>query len=301
MKERFEGPEGKRRLIAALQGQKACKSEVAIGEALAESCEVAEFSAGEVLITEGAADTDVYFIISGSFSIIVKGQVVAKRAAGDSVGEMSAIEPTIPRSATVVADDTCVVAKVSEENFVRIANQYPILWRSIAQELSKRLLQRNSLINKPNDHPRLFIISSKEALHVAQEIASQLAHDVHPVLWTGVFFASSYALEALEKAVDESDFAIAIAQPDDTTTSRGVESKTARDNVIFELGLFMGRLSRARTILFQPQGQELKLPSDLNGLVAVTYPVGDRKNLTSLLTAPCHEVRKLVQKLGVRK
>ncbi len=301
MKTRFDGLEGKKRLIAALKDQKACKGDLAIGTAIADACVVQELKTGDVLIKEGDSDTDVYFIVSGSFSVIVKGKVVATRSTGDTVGEMSAIEPSIPRSATVVADDTCVVAKLPEDAFVRIADENPTLWRSIAQELSKRLLQRNSLISQPNDHPVLFIISSKEALAIAQEIASQLSHDVHPVLWTGVFFASSYALEALEKAVDSSDFAIAIAQPDDKTTSREVESPSVRDNVIFELGLFMGRLGRARTILFQPKGQELKLPSDLNGLTAVTYPVGDSKKLTSLLTAPCHEVRKLVQELGVRK
>ena len=49
-------------------------------------------------------------------------------------------------------------------------------------------------------------------------------------------------MESLERELDQSDFAIAIAQPDDLTESRGEAKPTPRDNVIFELGFFMGRL-----------------------------------------------------------
>lgn len=303
MKERFEGTDGKRRLLAALQSQKVCSADAAaIGAALAEVAEVREVKAGEAIIDEGAHDNDVFFILAGAFSILVKGHLVATRAVNDCVGEMSAIDPSLPRSASVVANETSVVAKVTEPEFIRIADAHPKLWRSLSTELAKRLNQRNTLVTQPNDKPRLFIISSKEALAIARDIQAILEHDVLVQIWTdGVFFASGYALEALEAAVDQSDFAIAIAQPDDTSTSRGVESKIARDNVIFELGLFMGKLGRRRTILFQPQGQELKLPSDLQGLTAVTYKVGDPKDMPSLLGAPCTQVRKLIQEFGVRK
>ncbi|MBK7999022.1 MAG: nucleotide-binding protein [Verrucomicrobia bacterium] len=183
-----------------------------------------------------------------------------------------------------------------------MANAHPSLWRNIAAELASRLLQRNALVSKPNEKAKLFVISSKEALPIAREIQSILQHDLIVQVWTdGVFFASSYALEALEQVVAASDFAIAIAQPDDTVKSRGADSKVARDNVIFELGLFMGRLGRQRSILFQPLGQELKLPSDLHGLTAVSYAPGNPQELTTLMGPPCTEVRKLAQRLGVRK
>ncbi len=303
MKERFEGSNGKRRLLAALQSQKVSVGDDNIAAALAEVVEILEIQTGTSIITEGAHDNDAFFILAGTFAILVRGHEVATRAVNDCVGEMAAIDPSLPRSATVVAKETSVVAKISEPNFVRVADAHPKLWRVLAQELAKRLSQRNQLLTRPNDKVRLFIISSKEALAiVAQEIQVILQHDVLVQIWTdGVFFASGYALEALEAAVDDSDFAIAIAQPDDTTTSRGIISKTARDNVIFELGLFMGKLGRRRTILFQPEGQELKLPSDLQGLTAISYKVGQSKDMPALLGAPCTLVRKLIQELGVRK
>ena len=45
------------------------------------------------------------------------------------------------------------------------------------------------------------------------------------------------------------DFAAFIISPDDTVISRDAENLAPRDNVIFELGLFMGVLNRQRVFL----------------------------------------------------
>jgi CRP/FNR family cyclic AMP-dependent transcriptional regulator len=56
--------------------------------------ELIEVAAGQSVITQGGEDNDLYFIVSGSFDIIVNGRHVAIRGANNSVGEMSAIQPT---------------------------------------------------------------------------------------------------------------------------------------------------------------------------------------------------------------
>src|SRR5260370_4472034 len=115
------------------------------------------------------------------------------------------------------------------------------------------------MIQPANEFPKLFIISCSEALPVANELRAQLEHDVFSSVWDqGVFFAGGYPLEALEKAVSESDFAVAIAQPDDIVESRGTRYSTLRDNVLFELGIFLGRLTRHRAILLHPRVTGLK-------------------------------------------
>ncbi|MEX3901302.1 MULTISPECIES: TIR domain-containing protein [Paraburkholderia] len=42
-----------------------------------------------------------------------------------------------------------------------------------------------------------------------------------------------------------------------------LNGRRPRDNVVFELGLSMGRLGRKRGILMEPRGEGVKLPSDM--------------------------------------
>jgi CRP/FNR family cyclic AMP-dependent transcriptional regulator len=194
-----------------------------------------------------------------------------------------------------------VTLKISSADFMSLGRTYPQIWLPIARELSRRLHQRNDLIPPPNEYPKLFVISSTEALDVAREIQAQLEHDVFSTVWNeGVFFAGGYSLEALEKAVTESDFAVAIAQPDDIVETRGSKHTTLRDNVLFELGLFMGKLTRHRAILIHPRVTGLKLPSDLHGLTLASYAQGQPSELAARLGPACNQIRKIVKSLGVR-
>jgi predicted nucleotide-binding protein len=232
---------------------------------------------------------------------VIKGNEYRIRNAGQHVGEMAAIEPAQKRSATVVAHDKVVALKLTNAAFMSLGKTYPQIWLPIARELSRRLYQRNELIAPPNEYPKLFIISSAEALGVAREVQAQLDRDVFSTVWPdGVFFAGGYPLEALEKAVSESDFAVAIAQPDDVVESRGTTQPTLRDNVLFELGLFMGKLSRHRAILLHPRVTALKLPSDLQGLTLLSYTPGKPDELPARLGPACNEIRKIVKNHGVR-
>jgi CRP/FNR family cyclic AMP-dependent transcriptional regulator len=153
----------------------------------------------------------------------------------------------------------------------------------------------------PNKAPKLFIISSSEAKSIAHAVRDGLEHDVFSKVWDdGVFFAGGYPLEALEAEVAQADFAVAIAEPDDIVESRGVKAPTVRDNVLFELGLFMGKLTRYRAILVHPKVKGLKLPSDLHGLTVVPYEPGDPTTLAARLTPVCDQIRAVVKRLGVR-
>jgi CRP/FNR family cyclic AMP-dependent transcriptional regulator len=73
-----------------------------------------------------------------------------------------------------------------------------------------------------------------------------------------------------------------------------------RDNVLFELGLFMGKLTRYRTILIHPRVKDLKIPSDLQGLTLIPYEPGDDATITTRIAPVCDHVRELVKRLGVR-
>jgi CRP/FNR family cyclic AMP-dependent transcriptional regulator len=300
MKERFEGP-ARPKLIEALLRQEFVSGNADLANALADRGQLVEFQKGDRIITQDAEDDDIYLLISGAAAVVIKGNQINTRKAGQHVGEMAAIEPAQKRSASIVALETVVALKLTSLEFNSIGNEYPKIWLPLARELARRLFQRNALIPTPNEHPKLFIISSTESLDVAREIQSQLHRDVFSAVWSqGTFFAGGYSLEALEKAVNESDFAVAVAQPDDIIETRGAKYPTVRDNVLFELGLFMGRLSRYRAILIHPRVIDLKLPSDLHGLTLLSYESGKPSELPSLLGPACNEIRKLVKDLGVR-
>jgi hypothetical protein len=92
------------------------------------------------------------------------------------------------------------------------------------------------------------------------------------ILWTqGIFDPGANFLEALIKTLDTTDFAILVMTPDDVILSGDEVSLAPRDNVLFELGLFMGRLGRERCFFVHERDLKLKISSDLLGISAVKY------------------------------
>ena len=73
--------------------------------------------------------------------------------------------------------------------------------------------------------------------------------------------------------------------PDDEVVSRNEKSDAPRDNVILELGLFMGALSHERTFMIIPREYDIKVPTDLRGLTSLSYKSDDSNDLTALLGA----------------
>jgi CRP/FNR family cyclic AMP-dependent transcriptional regulator len=298
MIERFEGESGRQNLTEAIRSQKIVSGVTDLAERIMDLSSLIEVDPGTSIIEQGAEDNDVYLIIAGAFDIFVNGRKVARRFANDHVGEMAAIQPTQLRSATVTATEKSVLCKLTEPQLTEIARQYPDVWRFIAKELARRLEQRNAHVTATHEKIRIFIISSAEALEIARTIQNAFEYDFTVVVWTdGVFRASWYPIESLERQLDQSDFAIAVAQPDDTMLSRGESAPATRDNVIFELGMFIGRIGRQRSFLVEPRGEEVKLPSDLSGITALTYKY-DAENLAAAMGPACNRIRAIVRELG---
>ena len=303
MIDRFKGKAGKTLLAEALRRQPLVQGNAAIANELAKATKLATFQPSDVLIQQGGADTDISFILDGRVSIAVNGNIVANRKGGQHIGEMALIDPVGRRIATVTAVDETTVARVPSTAFVTVANAYPEIWRRLAAELVERFRQRGADLREPNAEPRVFIGSSVEGLPVAKAIQAGLAHANAIVeTWTqNVFTPSKGTMEALEKKAATSDFAVLIATADDAATIRGKNQAVARDNVILELGLFMGAIGRERTVFVLPRGVNMHIPTDLLGITPLTYqPPAKPADLAARLGPVCTDLETLINFHGAR-
>jgi len=118
--------------------------------------------------------------------------------------------------------------------------------------------------------PRIFIGSSGEGLDVAKYVKNYLGVDFDCYLWTDdIFKYNESVLETLLKEASLFDFGLLIATKDDFLRSRNKAFDVARDNVVFEYGLFLGRVGSSRAFVIQEEGT--KLPSDLFGITTPRF------------------------------
>jgi len=143
--------------------------------------------------------------------------------------------------------------------------------------------------------PKIFIGSSTEQLEIAYFIQENLEHDSQTTVWTqGIFKLSNNVLDSLIKSLNDFDFAIFVFHPDDITQIRNESFETVRDNLIFELGLFIGKLGKEKVFFLIPRTiQKLHLPTDLLGIIPGSYDnTREDNNLQAGLGPFCNQVRK---------
>lgn len=132
----------------------------------------------------------------------------------------------------------------------------------------------------------VFIGSSSEGKDVAHRLAVGLDHSglTESTVWThGVFSPGQHPLAALVGRAQAADFAVMVLSPDDDVESRSSKEQAPRDNVVFELRLFMGALGPERTYMVLPDGVNLKLPTDLAGITYLPYPTRNDGNVAAAL------------------
>lgn len=148
--------------------------------------------------------------------------------------------------------------------------------------------------------PRVFIASSVEGLRVAKAINSVLDYDTTPTLWqSGTFRLGSTALDDLLTKSSEMDFAVFVFTPDDVSEIRESTERIVRDNVVFELGLFIGAIGKTRCFIVQPRATDMHIPTDLIGVNKTSY-VADRPDgdVASAVNHPCTDILNEIARQG---
>jgi predicted nucleotide-binding protein len=163
-------------------------------------------------------------------------------------------------------------------------------------------------------HPQVFVGCATQDLAVAEAVQQKLEYDAEVEIWNeGTFVPSIAALNSLMAKTKSVDFAVLIATGTDKLTrtitqQTGIERSVEvdeilpipRDNVLFELGLFMGAIGQDRTFLMIDRAiTDLKLPTDLSGITHLDFD-GTKTNLQSAVGSACTTIKNRIQELGRR-
>jgi predicted nucleotide-binding protein len=151
--------------------------------------------------------------------------------------------------------------------------------------------------------PSLFIGSSSEGLSIARALQAELDEECEPLVWEqGFFVPTGTTIGTLTERVQNFDFAAFVFTPDDSLIIKGSANAAARDNVILELGIFIGALGKERVFIVHPRDQELHLPSDLAGVTCLTYRSNRKdRNLRAAVGPAATAIRNRIVSLGIRR
>jgi hypothetical protein len=149
--------------------------------------------------------------------------------------------------------------------------------------------------------PRLFIASSVESLPIAEAVNVNLDHELEVTIWrSGTFRLSSTTIDDLVAKSSTVDFALFIFAPDDIATIKSKKEHIVRDNVLFEMGLFIGAIGKERSFILKPRDQEMHLPTDLLGTTPADYDANRSDgDLASATNRACALIKSEVRRIGL--
>ena len=155
------------------------------------------------------------------------------------------------------------------------------------------------------NRPTVFIGSSFERIHTAEALKAGLVPYADATVWdeVGVFEQNDSIFGGLLRAADLFDFAVFVFDTDDEALIRRSRVQVVRDNVLFEFGLFTGRIGRGRTFRLSANGTpKTHIPVDLAGIVHLTFsePANGGLALRRALGPTCERLAAEFEKQGRR-
>ena len=157
----FDNQYARERILQTLRRNPVIDDDLAIAQSIYDVGELVGFDHGHNIISEGEQDTDVYFLLSGEVDIVFTGRKRTMRSAPNQIGEMAAIEPGKPRSASArVRSDTASAWKVSGPNFHSIWAKNGRLKERLQVEMSARHRERiaaETVFNENSNIPWLLV------------------------------------------------------------------------------------------------------------------------------------------------
>lgn len=148
-----------------------------------------------------------------------------------------------------------------------------------------------------NELPNVFIASSVEGLSAAEAVNIKMEYEARIKQWDNAFALSAVTITSLIKRAKETDYGIFVFHPDDKTTIRGNTYSVVRDNVLFELGLFIGALGIEKCFVMIPKSweNEFRLPTDLAGVTTTTYD-DQLDDMVDAVATSCAKIKHAIKK-----
>lgn len=122
---------------------------------------------------------------------------------------------------------------------------------------------------------RVFVVYGHDGTARTQLEAMLRRWQLDPVILDQLPSEGQTLIEKLEKySNNDVCFAVVLATPDDLGFRKDHEDEKkfrARQNVILELGLLLGKLGRAKVGIFIKNQEEMERPSDIQGLIYLPF------------------------------
>lgn len=137
-----------------------------------------------------------------------------------------------------------------------------------ANTFMEKLFDKNNPISK-----EVFIVHGRDKIMRDHIKSFFFEVGFKPIILSQETSNGDTVIEKFEKYADMAAFAAILLSPDDEGGLRGQNSlrPRARQNVILELGFFIGKLGRSKVMLFCPQTSDLEIPSDISGYCFIPY------------------------------
>ena len=103
------------------------------------------YQPGEKVFVEGSPGNSMYVVLDGNIEICVGGKSVEVAGRGSIIGEMALIDSST-RSATVVAQDYCVLAQVNRSQFLSLMQKTPRFGLFVMKTLVTRLRNMDAMM-----------------------------------------------------------------------------------------------------------------------------------------------------------
>lgn len=139
---------------------------------------------------------------------------------------------------------------------------------------------------EPSSEWRVFVVYGHDTTALDQLKSMLQTFKVEPIILQDILRVGDTLIENLE-SLTNADFACVLLTPDDVGAEKCKPDNLrprARQNVVLDLGMVLGRLDRHKVAILI-KGEDIEKPSDIDGLIYIPYKESVKEVATDLAAA----------------